>query len=130
MSDKGDVGRNAATLKNWFWDTRADLKAESPGAFDKTVRMTQGDFNVIAAAVQAAAAMALNAERVAKDAVRRVEQLEGYGIRYVGVWQRAADYSRGSVVTHAGSAWIAVAEKTCKEPGDSPDWQLMLRGAR
>lgn len=59
----------------------------------------------------------------------RVRELEGRGIKYCGTYQRALDYERGAVVTHQGSAWIALTE-TGDEPGTSGDWQLMVKRGR
>lgn len=60
----------------------------------------------------------------------RIEQLEGCGIKYAGVHQRAMAYSRGSVVTKDGSSWIAIVDRTDRIPGESSDWQLMVRCGR
>ena len=78
-------------------------------------------------------ALAAGLSTVAKkldDLQRRVDMLEGFGIKYLGVWQRAQEYKRGSVVTCNGSAWIAVAAITNEMPGKSSDWQLMAKGAK
>lgn len=60
---------------------------------------------------------------------KRISELEEKGIAYQGVFQRSADYKRGDVVTHAGSAWHAV-KTTRAEPGVSQDWQLMVKAGR
>lgn len=59
----------------------------------------------------------------------RVRELEGRGIKYCGTYQRALDYERGAVVTHQGSAWIALTE-TGAEPGTDAAWQLMVKRGR
>lgn len=60
----------------------------------------------------------------------RVHDLESRGIKYCGTWQKALDYKRGDVVTHAGSAWVALAEQTRAEPGATGGWQLMVKAGR
>lgn len=59
----------------------------------------------------------------------RVESLSARGLKYAGVWQRALDYERGDVVTHKGSAWVAVRE-AATEPGEASEWQLMVKKGR
>ncbi|RVD42200.1 hypothetical protein EN742_08255 [Mesorhizobium sp. M4A.F.Ca.ET.020.02.1.1] len=56
-------------------------------------------------------------------------ELEKSGVRYGGVYQRANTYNRGSVVTHLGSAWVAIKDADVGvTPQDSPDiWQLMVK---
>jgi hypothetical protein len=61
---------------------------------------------------------------------KRVDAIETKGIKYAGVWQRAQDYKRGDVVTHDGSAWVAIAEETRAAPGATQGWQLMVKGTR
>jgi hypothetical protein len=58
---------------------------------------------------------------------QRLAEIETKGIRYAGVWQRALEYARGSVVTHGGSAWVALADNTKGEPGSNDAWQLMVK---
>jgi hypothetical protein len=60
----------------------------------------------------------------------RLAAVEGHGIKYAGVWQRAQDYKRGDVVTHDGSAWVALAVETRAQPGATDGWQLLVKGAR
>lgn len=60
----------------------------------------------------------------------RVDALDAHGVKYCGVHQRAMAYTRGDVVTHGGSGWIVVADKTTATPGDSAAWQLMVKGTR
>lgn len=45
---------------------------------------------------------------------------------YRGTFKAGADYNRGDVVTDRGSAWHANTA-TRFRPGDSPDWQMMVR---
>src|SRR5690606_7927469 len=59
----------------------------------------------------------------------RVRELEGRGIKYCGTYQRALVYERGAVVTHQGSAWIALTD-TGAEPGSDTAWQLMVKRGR
>lgn len=124
------VERVSKALTGWYWEQRNDAKAKAPDRFEKAIRFTQGDYDTMVATIQAAATMARHAEMVASDACKRIEQLEGCGVRYMGVWQRAQSYTRGAVVTHAGSAWIAVADKADSEPGAGAEWQLMVKAGR
>lgn len=59
----------------------------------------------------------------------RVDSVAARGLKYAGVYQRALDYERGDVVTHKGSAWIALRD-AATEPGDTPEWQLMVKRGR
>jgi hypothetical protein len=73
------------------------------------------------------------------DALRLVRQeerahaaaeLERRGfMSYHGVWDEAAEYPRGALVTHGGSAWVALtpAEKGLR-PGKAPAWRLAVKG--
>lgn len=58
---------------------------------------------------------------------QRVAELEDRGLKYVGNFQRAADYRRGDSVTHKGSLWTAI-RATGMEPGSNSDWQLSAKG--
>jgi hypothetical protein len=59
----------------------------------------------------------------------RVTALEASGVRYVGVYQRAADYKRGDVCTHEGAMWVAIMDAPPNEiPGHSVCWQLSVKG--
>lgn len=60
----------------------------------------------------------------------RLRVAEEKGIAYQGVWQRAQTYGRGAVVTHKGSAWVALAAETQSEPGATSGWQLMVRAGK
>jgi len=67
------------------------------------------------------------------DALKmRLDKIESAGtwMTYQGVYQRAQDYSKGSVVTHSGSAWIALTDIPGGIPGHTPDWQLMVKRGR
>jgi hypothetical protein len=77
--------------------------------------------------------------RATGDALRQIRQEEraqtaaelerrGY-VSYGGVWDEAAAYPRGALVTHGGSVWVALiaAEKgLC--PGKAPVWRLAVKG--
>lgn len=56
-------------------------------------------------------------------------EVQTRGIRYRGVHQRALDYRVGDVVTAKGCLWAAL-RPTEQMPGESGDWQLIVRGAR
>lgn len=57
------------------------------------------------------------------------EELNRISERVDSLSARALDYQRGDVVTHKGSAWIAVRD-AAMEPGDTPEWQLMVKRGR
>jgi hypothetical protein len=65
-----------------------------------------------------------------KGLEKSVEEIKTKGLEYCGVHQRALSYRKGSIVTSGGSAWIALIHSPNGAPGDSPDWQLMVKGAR
>ncbi len=56
-------------------------------------------------------------------------ELEGHGIKYAGVHQKALSYPRGSAVTSSGSLWIALRDtREGEQPGKVPDaWQLAAK---
>jgi hypothetical protein len=41
-----------------------------------------------------------------EEVEQRIAAVEATGIKFMGVWQRANGYQRGSVVSHQGSAWV------------------------
>ncbi|MGB8075436.1 MAG: hypothetical protein WCF55_21740, partial [Pseudolabrys sp.] len=54
----------------------------------------------------------------------RIAELEASGIKYVGTYQRAAEYRRGDV-NHEGGMWVATCAVPPHEvPGKSVCWQL------
>ena len=76
-------------------------------------------------------------EAQVKPLRERIEALEASGIKYVGVYQRAAEYKRGDVVSHEGSMWVATCAVTLHEtPGksvaaiDEADGNAMEHGVR
>jgi hypothetical protein len=49
---------------------------------------------------------------------------------YQGVWRESfGEYAKGHTVTHKGSVWLA-KEPASTKPGDSPDWQLIVKAGR
>lgn len=64
--------------------------------------------------------------RIAELEKQQGEILER-GIRYCGVHQRAMSYRTGDVTTHKGSLWACV-RATEAVPGESGDWQLVVKG--
>jgi hypothetical protein len=60
----------------------------------------------------------------------RIAAAKGFNLAdvYYGVWQ-AGIYERGSLVTHGGSLWIALAS-TEGRPGETDDWQLCVKRGR
>ena len=60
----------------------------------------------------------------------RVDEIEASGIRYLGCYQRALEYKKGSVVTFASSMWTALDDVAAGvQPGSNPAfWQLSEKG--
>lgn len=59
---------------------------------------------------------------------KRIDELEKGTMRYAGVWQRATEYKKGSLVTSDGSAWVAL--KAVEPGGEKPNggpWQLVFK---
>ena len=66
--------------------------------------------------------------RELKSQMREVQ--EG-GVRYCGVYQRAAEYRRGDVISYDGSMWVALRSTDPMEiPGKSACWQLSVKHGR
>lgn len=69
-----------------------------------------------------------------REIKQRLDALEARGVKYVGVFQRAAEYKRGDVVTHANAAWVALKDvPSGTKPGDDAGadfWQLFQKEAR
>ena len=67
-------------------------------------------------------------EQVCSPLRERIDALESTGIKYVGVYQKAQEYKRGSVCTHDGSMWVATCEIPPHQiPGNSSRWQLSVK---
>jgi hypothetical protein len=65
-----------------------------------------------------------------QDRARILGEIEARGfVTYGGVWDETVEYPRGALVTHGGSAWVALtpAEKGLK-PGKAPAWRLAVKG--
>ena len=61
----------------------------------------------------------------------QLARVEEKGLAFRGIWQRASDYARGDIVTHAGTAWAATAAvKAGEKPGEGGPWQMMLKSRR
>jgi hypothetical protein len=72
-------------------------------------------------------------EKKIKPLLRRIEELEARPeLSYCGVWSAGKTYAENSLVTHAGSLWIA-KKTTAAYPGGNAEpgsWQLCCkRGA-
>lgn len=62
--------------------------------------------------------------------LKRIEELEASGIKYVGTYQRAAEYRRGDVTNHEGGMWVALSAVPPQEvPGKSVCWQLSVKSS-
>ena len=57
----------------------------------------------------------------------RLAALEGRQLSYEGTWREDTEYSKGAMVTHAGSIWHC--ETTCQGdlPGRSNSWKLAVK---
>lgn len=63
--------------------------------------------------------------------LERIAELELTGIKFVGSYQRAAEYRRGDVVNHDGAMWVATCAVPPQEvPGKSVAWQLTVKSSR
>jgi hypothetical protein len=65
-----------------------------------------------------------------RERKRLLAEVEKRGfVTYGGVWDESTDYARGALVTHGGSAWVALtpAEKGLR-PGKAPAWRLAVKG--
>ena len=72
---------------------------------------------------------ALKAE--VRELQSQVRELEEGGVKYCGVYQRAAIYKRGDCVTYDGSMWVAItAAKPMEVPGKAACWQLSVKHGR
>lgn len=61
---------------------------------------------------------------------RRLAEVEGEPLAYKGTHEVGRLYERNSVVTHAGSMWVAL-RRTQQRPGDGGDaWQLAVKAGR
>jgi hypothetical protein len=61
----------------------------------------------------------------------QVRELEEGGIKYCGVYQKAANYKRGDCVSYDGSMWCAITDVNAMEvPGPSNCWQLAVKHGR
>lgn len=62
---------------------------------------------------------------------KRIDALEAGGVKYCGTYQRALAYTKGSMVTEAGSAWVAIrGAAEGEKPGTSDAWQLAVKAGR
>ena len=66
-----------------------------------------------------------------RDLKSQVRELEEGGIKYCGIYQRAAVYKRGDCVTHGGSMWCALTDvEPTDAPGKADCWQLSVKHGR
>lgn len=67
-------------------------------------------------------------EAQVKPLRERIAALEMHGIKFAGVYQRAAEYRRGDVVSFDGAMWVATCDTPPQEvPGKSVAWQLSVK---
>src|SRR5690606_29089333 len=54
------------------------------------------------------------------------KRLEG-ALFYRGVYQDGTEYGEGSLVQHAGTAWVSTVEKATTKPGTSSEWRMLIK---
>jgi hypothetical protein len=66
----------------------------------------------------------------AQDRERLLAEIEQRGFaRYCGTFDETVEYSRGAMVTHAGSTWVATGPVTKgARPGRAAEWRLTAKG--
>ena len=60
-------------------------------------------------------------------AVEEREKALGPPMTYHDVWDRDARYTKGAVVTHSGSGWVALNDNLGRPPGTTSDWRLFVK---
>ncbi|MDX0415211.1 transposase [Sinorhizobium medicae] len=101
-----------------------EMRLKSAPSMEFMIRHCSG---ILEATIQALAAR----DAQIADLTKRLDALEAGGIKYCGVWQRAASYAKGSIVTDGGSAWVALKNtEDGDKPGDASSWQLMVKAGR
>jgi hypothetical protein len=65
------------------------------------------------------------------DALGRIRELEKGSTKYVGTYQRAVSYKRGSLATHDGALWAALRDiPEGEKPGTTDGWQLAVKSSK
>lgn len=59
---------------------------------------------------------------------RKMEEVEQRGLDYKGTFREGTEYTKGDVLTHQGSIWIATRKTIDKPPGNG--WLLSVKSAR
>lgn len=73
----------------------------------------------------------LDLENEVRELKSEMRELEAGGIKYCGVYQRAACYKRGDCVTHGDSMWVAITGvPPTQAPGTAECWQLSVKHGR
>ena len=130
LGEAHDIARNfMKKLKPLAWDIAARRKDEAAWNYGPRERefielMIEGAVLNLAAHVVAA--------RGKRQAIeRRIKLIEERGtLEYLGVHKTGETYSKGAVVTRAGSLWIA-RRKTGAMPGNDPAaWTLAVKRGR
>lgn len=103
---------NVATAR----DVAAKTAPEAKGIERAVLVLTLADMQNMASVLQRMEALS-----------DRIAGIESKGVEYLGVWQAAASYKRGNLVTHGGSIWHA-NEDTRAKPGDGKTWTLACKG--
>src|SRR5690349_5175785 len=59
-----------------------------------------------------------------------VAELQAGSTKFLGVWQRAVEYRRGSLTVHDSALWCAISDTHPNaEPGVSKLWQLCVKSS-
>jgi hypothetical protein len=100
-------------------DPREEMPPEVRAAMQKLSLRTR---NLVRAMAEA---MAVHV----RELHARIEELEQQTLRDAGVWEANKVYGTGMVVSDHGSAWVCKAP-TCRRPGESGDWRLLVKKGR
>lgn len=57
------------------------------------------------------------------------KRLDG-ALFFKGVYAEGTEYGPGSLVQHAGTAWVSTVEKATTKPGTSGEWRLLVKTAK
>jgi hypothetical protein len=109
-------------------DWRAREVAELRARVAKLERILgQNGKNLIDGISKAAGTVIRNVR--AEDRERLLGEIESRGyVMYAGIWDEGVEYARGSMVSCAGSVWVALTpiEKGLR-PGKAPAWRLAVK---
>ena len=97
----------------------------------QTVKSLRAEFPKISSDAMtkhiAGAVAAMFMERIERLEKRIIELEERPTMTYLGVYEKARQYSKGNFTTHEGSLWCCRADVTRSQPGTDSDWQLAAK---